>query len=114
MKREIVLAALIGLSGCTEFNAASSAASSYASTEVSAQVLNIQAANDVVAKTWASSACAFSYGELVRNGSGNPNFAEAVINLCGGPSGYTMIHGTNITVYKPNGTTTMPITSTVP
>lgn len=90
----VTLFGLLALSGCAEFDAATTATTSYASTQVSAQVLNIQAANDVAAKTWASSGCAIPYGELVRNGSGNPNFAEAVVALCGGPSGYTMIHGT--------------------
>jgi hypothetical protein len=108
--RATALAALLGVAilpaACAPYNAAVSAATSYASTQVTAQQANIQALNDVAAKTWADGGCAIPYGELVRNGSGNPNFAQAVISLCGGPSGYTMIHGAAV----PIATTTIPTT----
>lgn len=94
------------LSGCVEWNAGVSAATSYASGQVSIQQANIQAANDVVAKTTADAMCATPYGEVSRNGSGNPNFAQAVIALCGAPSGFTMIHTSGIAT----ATTTIPTT----
>jgi hypothetical protein len=98
--------AACGLSGCAEYNAAVSAGTNFASTQVTAQKENIQALNDVAAKALAASLCAVPYGELVRNGSGNPNFPTAVIEACGGPSGYTLVHNASTAT----ATTTIPTT----
>ena len=80
------------LSGCAGFDAAWSGANNYYGSQLQATVRNIQGVNDNTAKTWADAGCATPYGELVRNGSGNPNLPAAVIALCGLPPGYTMVH----------------------
>ena len=102
-------AVLASLSACAEWNAGVSSVNSYVGQQITAQQQNIQGANDNAAKAWAETGCAIPYGELVRNGSGNPNLAAAVIELCGAPSGFTTIH----TQASATATTTIP-TVTVP
>jgi hypothetical protein len=83
---------MLALSGCTGFDAAWSGANNYYSGELKTTQKNIQGVNDNSAATWADAGCAIPYGELVRNGSGNPNMPAAVVTLCGAPSGFTMTH----------------------
>jgi hypothetical protein len=77
------------LTGCAEWNAGVSALNNYTGTQVTAQQANIQGVNDNLAKVWVDAGCALPYGEIVRNGSGNPNLAKAVILLCGQPGADT-------------------------
>ena len=95
------------LTGCAGFDAAVSGANTYVAGELRAQQKGIESANDNVAATWAMSGCAIPYGEIVRNGSGNPNLAAAVITLCGSPSGTTIIR----TIATPTAITTIPSTT---
>lgn len=94
------------LSGCAGFDAAWSGVNTYYSGELNNTVKNIQGVNDNAAKTWADAGCATPYGELVRNGSGNPNLPAAIITLCGAPSGFTTIHS----AASATATTTVPTT----
>ena len=87
-----MVAATAALSGCVQWDSAVSAANTYASAEIKAQQKNIQGINDNAAAAWADAGCAIPYGEMVRNGSGNPNMPAAVVALCGAPSGFTMTH----------------------
>jgi outer membrane lipoprotein SlyB len=106
--KPILAAALIAvsLSGCAGFDAAWSGANNYYSGELNKTVKNIQGVNDNAAKTWADAGCATPYGELVRNGSGNPNLPAAIIALCGAPSGFTTIHS----AAQATATTSVPTT----
>lgn len=112
-----VLPALALLASCTEFNAAMSTANSYSRSQITAQVANIQGVNDNAALVWAETGCALPYGEVVRNGSGNPNLAQAVMLLCGTPAGTTVIHtsptATAITTV-PTATVVAPVPLLVP
>lgn len=82
----------VGLGACDTVNAAWSGANTYYASQSKGLVKNIQGSNDNAAGTWAEAGCAIPYGELVRNGSGNPNMPAAVVTLCGAPSGFTMTH----------------------
>jgi hypothetical protein len=95
---------VLPLTGCADYNAVVSGATSYASGQVTVQQQNIQAVNDVNAKAWADAGCAVPYGEIVRNGSGHTGLAAAIVELCGAPAGTTLIRmqGT------PTATTTIP------
>jgi ABC-type branched-subunit amino acid transport system ATPase component len=104
-----VIAAVLLLTGCAEYNAAVSGATAFASGQVTIQQQNIQALNDVNAKAWADAGCAVPYGELVRNGSGHTGFAQAIVELCGAPAGTTLIHN----IGTPTATTTIPTTTVV-
>lgn len=105
----LALAATLGLGACAEWNAGVASVNSYSGEQIAAQQKNVQGADDNVAAAWSKAGCALPYGEIVRNGSGNPNLPQAVITLCGSPSGFTIIHATTTAT----ATTTIP-TTTVP
>lgn len=100
------VSACLLLSACVQWDTAVSGANTYAAAEIKAQQKNAQGVNDNTAAAWADSGCAIPYGELVRNGSGNPNMPAAIITLCGSPSGYTMVHQAGVAT----ATTTIPTT----
>ena len=105
----VALGLLLMLPGCAGFDAAWSGANNYYNGQLQATVKNIQGVNDNAAKTWADAGCATPYGELVRNGSGNPNLPAAVIALCGLPPGYTVVHAVSTATV-----TTGPANITIP
>ena len=94
------------LSGCAYLDAAVGGVNTYTAGETKAVQKNVQGANDNAAAIWADAGCAIPYGELVRNGSGNPNLPAAIITLCGAPSGFTTIHS----AASATATTTVPTT----
>ncbi len=90
MKRLLLfplLAGVIMLAGCDNISAALSGAVSKAQESAAAGVRNVQQLNDFNAGVWAATGCAAPFGEMVRNGSGNPGYVSAVIDLCGVPAG---------------------------
>lgn len=89
MKPWFLLPCLV-LAGCAELDAAVGGANTYAAAESAAVVKNVQGFNDNVARATIAALCATPYGELVRNGSGNPNFPSAVVTACGAPPGLTI------------------------
>ena len=107
MKKLIITCAAVALlSGCAEIQAGWSSVNTATSAGIKATQKNVQGTNDNAAQAWADSGCAIPYGEVVRNGSGNPNLPAAVITLCGAPSGFTMIHTSGVA----SATTTIPTT----
>ena len=88
------LCVLLALSGCAWVDSTVSGANNYIAGEIKTTQKNVQATNDNAATIWVDSGCAIPYGEVVRNGTGNPNMPAAVITLCGAPAGFTMIHST--------------------
>jgi hypothetical protein len=98
----------LAMSGCAEMQASWSGVNTATATSIKATQKNLQGSNDNIAQAWADSGCAIPYGEVVRNGSGNPNLPAAIITLCGAPSGFTMIHSTPTAT----ATTTIPTNST--
>lgn len=90
----ILCAALaFSLAGCAEMQAGWTSTNTAASASLKATQKNVQGTNDNVAQAWADAGCAIPYGEVVRNGSGNPNLPLAVIELCGAPSGTVVLKG---------------------
>ena len=90
MKRLLLFPLLAGvmlLAGCAEWSAAISGYTAAAQVSAQAGVRNVQQVNDLNAQVWSAAACAAPYGEMVRNGSGNPGYPSAVIALCGVPPG---------------------------
>ena len=83
-KTALTMAALLALSGCASLSTDYRAA-------VGVVQADVRLANDNAAATWAAAGCAIPYGEVVRNGSGNPNFPKAMVELCGAPGGYVMV-----------------------
>lgn len=79
------------LAGCAEVNAGAGAATNYVAGQSKAAAANVLAANDTAASIWAEVGCATPYGEVARNGTGNPEFAAAIVALCGPPSGFALI-----------------------
>ena len=79
-----------GLGGCAAWNAGVSSVNTYSAAEITAQKKNLEGIHDNSAAAWAAAGCAIPYGELVRNGSGNPNLPQAVVALCGAPSGMSL------------------------
>lgn len=111
MKRILMTLPLLGLTGmasilngCTAWNSGVASVNNYSASQMAAQQKNVEGVNDNVARAWAAGACAIPYGEIVRNGTGNPNFPKAIIELCGAPSGTTIIS----TQPVPSATTTVP------
>jgi hypothetical protein len=87
--RGIALALL--LAGCAEVNAGAGAATNYLAGQSRAAAANVRAANDAAATAWAELGCATPYGEVARNGTGNPRFAAAIVELCGPPAGFALV-----------------------
>lgn len=83
--------AQLALGGCAEISAMASGYTAAAQVSAQATVRNVQQVHDLEAQVWAATACAAPYGELVRNGSGNPGYPSAVIALCGVPPGLTRV-----------------------
>jgi hypothetical protein len=86
-----VLAAVVLLGGCTQIDAAFGAANTLAAGEIKTAHTNVAAALDNAATLAVNALCDIPYSEVVRNGTGNPNFAAAVTKLCGSPAGTTVI-----------------------
>jgi hypothetical protein len=87
----LIILTLALLTGCTSWNSGVSAANTYTSAQLTAQQNNVQGVHDNTARAWVASGCGISYGELVRNGSGNNALAKAVVALCGAPSGLAVL-----------------------
>lgn len=100
MKRLMIFAATLVMSGCASYDAGFSAVNTYAGAEIAAQQKSIQGANDNAAKAWAEAGCAIPYGTVVRNASTIPGLPVAVERLCGVlplPTTPTALGGSSIT-----------------
>ena len=87
----LFIAGCLALTGCAEFQSAWTATNTATSAGIKATQKNVQGTNDNIAQGWADEGCAIPYGEVVRNGSGNPNLPLAIIELCGAPAGTVVL-----------------------
>lgn len=91
MLKVFALLTTVALIGCENASMVVSGVATRAQTQAMAVVKNVQQVNDFNAEVWAATGCSAPFGELVRNGSGNPGYTAAVIDLCGIPSGLMRI-----------------------
>jgi len=90
----LFLGCLIALSGCSAINSGVSAGVNYLGASAVGAKKNIEATNDLALSTWAAAGCATPYGAMVRNATGIPTLPEALVHLCGLPSGITVVQTT--------------------